>query len=119
MRYASLTAMTVVVATFSTFADDKPAPKRIESGTNMVLAIPAKAGGPRRVRIAAEVCFREGPLELFLCRKNTKEHESVVAADVDARDIHKALLAAGAKVGSPVKYVPKYEPAKGSKILVS
>ena len=74
---------------------------------------------PRRVRIAAEVCFREGPLELFLCRKNTKEHESVVAADVDARDIHKALLAAGAKVGSPVKFVPKYEPAKGSKILVS
>ena len=70
-------------------------------------------------RIAAEVCFREGPLELFLCRKNTKEHESVVAADVDARDIHKALLAAGAKVGSPVKFVPKYEPAKGSKILVS
>jgi hypothetical protein len=119
MRYASLTAITVVVAAFSTSADDNPAPKRIESGKNVVLEIPAKAGEPRRVRIAAEVVFREGPLELFMCRKNTKEHESVVAADVDARDIHKALLAAGAKVGSPVKFVPKYEPAKGSKILVS
>src|SRR5438105_5681545 len=99
-------------------ADDKtPAPKRVEVSKNVVLEIPAE--GPRRVRIAAEVVFREGPLEMLLCRKNTKEHESVLAADVDARDIHKALLAAGAKVGSPVKFQPKYEPAKGSKILVS
>jgi hypothetical protein len=29
------------------------------------------------------------------------------------------LLAAGAKAGSPVKWEPKYSPAKGTKILVS
>lgn len=105
-------------------ARDKPAPpkppappKRVDVGKNIVLEIPAS--GPRRVRIASEVCFREGPLELLLCRKNTKEHEAILAADVDARQIHTALLAAGAKVGSPVKWEPKYQPAKGSKILVS
>src|SRR6478752_160469 len=119
MRANTLTAASVILLTLSAAGQDNPAPKRIESGKNVVLEIPAKAGEPRRVRIAAEVVFREGPLELFMCRKNTKEHESVVAADVDARDIHKALLAAGAKIGSPVKFVPKYEPAKGSKILVS
>jgi hypothetical protein len=98
---------------------DKGGPKRIESGKNVVLEIPAKPTEPRRVRIATEVCFREGPLELLMCRKNTKEHEAILAADVDARQIHTALLAAGAKAGSPVKFAPKYEPAKGSKILVS
>jgi hypothetical protein len=118
------TMLTVAVAlasvALSVSAQDKAAPpKRIESGKNVVLEIPAKAGEPRRVRVAAEVCFREGALELLLCRKNTKEHEAILSADVDARDIHKALLAAGAKAGSPVKFQPKYEPAKGSKILVS
>src|SRR5690606_8325256 len=44
----------------------------------------------RRVWVKAEVCLREGPLEVFLCRKGTKEHESVVAADLDARMIHAA-----------------------------
>jgi len=100
-------------------AQDKAAPKRIDSGKNIVLEIPAKPTEPRRVRIAAEVCFREGPLELLMCRKNTKEHEAILAADVDGRQIHTALLAAGAKAGSSVKFAPKYEPAKGSKILVS
>jgi len=100
-------------------AQDKAAPKRIDSGKNVVLEIPAKPTEPRRVRIAAEVCFREGPLELLMCRKNTKEHEAILAADVDARQIHTALLAAGAKAGNTVKFAPKYEAAKGSKIHVS
>ena len=39
----------------------------------------------RRVLVNAEVCLREGQLELFLCRKQTKEHEAILAADVDAR----------------------------------
>ena len=93
------------------------APKRIPAGKNVVLEIPAD--GPRRVRIAAEVCFREGPLELLMCRKFTKEHEAILAADIDARDVHKALLAAGAKAGSPVQFQPQYKAASGSRILVN
>src|SRR6185503_12458623 len=37
-----------------------------------------------RVGIAAEVCLREGPLEQFLCKKGTKEHEAIVRVDMDA-----------------------------------
>jgi hypothetical protein len=111
-----LVAATIVVLPVS--GQDKSAtPKRIETGKNVVLEIPTE--GPRRVRVAAEVSFREGPIELLLCRKNTKEHEAILAADVDARHIHTALLAAGAKPGSPVKFAPKYAPASGTKIRVS
>jgi len=90
--------------------------KRVTLGKNVVLEI---QGDQRRVLVQAEVCFREGPLELFLCRRNTKEHESVVSADIDARQVHLALIAAGAKEGSPVKFEPKYQPATGSTIKIT
>jgi hypothetical protein len=94
-----------------------PAPevKKTLLGPNVYLEVQGKR---RRVLISAEVCLRRGALELFLCRKDSKEHEAIVHADVDARDVHKALLAAGADAGSPVKYVPKYAPARGTKIKV-
>src|SRR5262245_40056292 len=79
--------------------------KTVEIGKNVFLEV---KGDTRRVLVPAVVCFREGPLEALLCRKETKEHEAVVAADVDARLIHAALLAAGAKVGTPVQFEPKY-----------
>lgn len=72
----------------------------------------------RRVLVNAEVCLRKGQLELLLCRKHTKEHEAILAADVDARIIHAALNAAGAKEGSPVRWAPKYRPASGTTIKV-
>lgn len=77
------------------------------------------ADGRRRVHVLAEVCLREGPLEVLLCRTNTKEHESILRADVDARDIHTALIAAGAKYGTTVRFVPEYKPATGDVIKVS
>lgn len=81
--------------------------------------------GSMRVLVAAEVCLREGLLEVFLCKKNTKEHESILRVDMDARFIHAALVAAGAKVGKPVQFVnvktgeADYKPASGQKIRVS
>src|SRR5215471_8159113 len=36
-----------------------------------------------RIGLASEVCLREGPLEVFLCKKGTKEHESIVRIDAD------------------------------------
>lgn len=77
------------------------------------------ADGKRRVHILAEVCFREGQLEVFLCRNNTKEHESIVHTPLDGREIHVALIAAGAKFGSTVKFAPVYKPATGDTIKVS
>jgi hypothetical protein len=78
-----------------------------------------KPDGTRRVHVLAEVCLREGPLEVFLCKWKTKEHESILSADLDVRDIHFALIAAGAKPGSTVRFVPRYKPATGSEIKVT
>ena len=83
------------------------------------------ADGTRRVHLMTEVCLREGPLEVFLCKFNTKEHESILHVDADARDIHLALIAANAKPGTPVQYVdpktgkPDYKLPTGTTIKVT
>jgi hypothetical protein len=77
-----------------------------------------------RVGVVAEVCLREGPLEQFLCKKGTKEHEAIVRVDMDAELVHLAVLATGAKPGTPTGFIdPKTEEAKytaatGSKVKV-
>jgi hypothetical protein len=76
-------------------------------------------GNMRRVHLLAAVCLREGPLEVLVCKLGTKEHESILHVDADAREIHFALVAAGGVPGSPVRFVPEYVPASGSKIKVS
>ena len=38
----------------------------------------------------AGVCLRDGLLELSLCKQFTKEHEAVLHADADARQVHAA-----------------------------
>jgi hypothetical protein len=92
--------------------------KKTPVGQNVFLEV---QGDRRRVLVNAEVCLRRGEyrLEGLLCKKNTKEHEYVLDADVDARDIHTALLAAGAKPGSPVQFDPRYVPASGDVIKVT
>ncbi len=80
-------------------------------------------GNRRRVLVETTVCLREGGLECLLCRRFSKEHESILATQADARDIHAALLAAGAKPGSPVQYVEKngevvIVPPTGSRIKI-
>ncbi len=77
-----------------------------------------------RVGIVAEVCLREGPLEQFLCKKGTKEHEAIVRDDLDAELVHLAIIAAGAKPGTPTGFIDpkteeaKHTPATGSKVKV-
>jgi hypothetical protein len=75
-------------------------------------------GDKRTVHVDAVVCLREGPLEQLLTRKETKEHEAILAADVDARDIHQALILAKAEPGSTVKFDPKFTPPTGTTIKV-
>lgn len=64
-----------------------------------------------------EVCLREGPLEMFACPRNTKEHESVVVVDAIPGMVHAGLEAVGAKAGSPASFNP-YRPATGTRIAV-
>lgn len=78
-----------------------------------------------RVGIVGEVCLREGPLEQFLCKKGTKEHEAIVRVDMDAELVHLAIIAAGGKPGTPTGFFDpkteeaKHTPATGSKVNVS
>ena len=83
------------------------------------------AGGEKRVLFEAEVILPEAALlEVFCCRKEMKEHEAIVRVDLDARLIHAALIAAGAKAGKPVQFVnpktmePEYKPASGQTMKV-
>lgn len=70
----------------------------------------------RMVAVDGRVCLRQGPLEMFACPQKTKEHEAVVALNSDAMTVHAALLAVGAKSGSPVQFAPEYKPATGTRI---
>jgi hypothetical protein len=64
------------------------------------------------------VCFREGPLEMFACPHQTKEHESVVAVYSSAQSVHAALLGLGAEKGEPVRFLPEFRPPTGTQIEV-
>lgn len=72
----------------------------------------------KRVLLKTKVCLTRGPLEMFLCLKQTKEHESILSIDSEAYTIHGGLVALGAKEGQPVKFSPEYSPPSGDKIEV-
>ena len=78
-------------------------------------------GAHRRVIVAAQVCLRSGEygLECFLCRRGSKEHESILQTAANAQIIHAALLAAGANEGSPVQFMPQFKSPTGTAIKVS
>jgi hypothetical protein len=73
----------------------------------------------KRVVLDGVVCLREGNLEMFACLRGTKEHESVVAVETKAFIVHAALIAVGAKPGSPAKFQPQYEQATGTPIDIT
>ncbi|HKI36522.1 MAG TPA: YdjY domain-containing protein [Gemmataceae bacterium] len=90
--------------------------KKVPAGKNVSLLI---QGDKRSVQVETVVCLREGALEQLLTRKGAKEHEAILAADIDARDLHKALLLTGAEPGSPVQYQPKFKAPTGPTVKVS
>jgi hypothetical protein len=104
-------------------AEAKSEHKALQKDKSLILE--TKPDGTKRVLVAAEVCLREGPLEMFVCKKHSKEHESIMTMEVKAEFVHTALLAAGAKSGAPVQFVdpktgePDYKPASGAKIKIS
>lgn len=105
-------------------------PKNTVAALNPEKTLFAELSGPEgkktvvRIGLACEVCLREGPLEVFLCKRGTKEHEAIVRLDADARLVHLALKTAGAEPGKPTQFIdpkteePKWKPATGSKINV-
>lgn len=72
----------------------------------------------RRLVLRARVALQDGVLEHLLCRKGTKEHESILATEAPARIIHAGLLLTDATPGHPVKFQPAFEPPSGPAIAI-
>ena len=100
----------------SSSKDEKSGVKQVPVGKNVILEV---EGDKKRVLVQAVVCLRDGLLEQLMTKKQTKEHEAILAADVDARHIHAALLAAGLKPGSTVKFSPKFASPTGPQINIT
>ena len=73
-----------------------------------------RAGG--RVVLDGRVCLREGPLEMFACLEQTKEHESIVSVRTMAFAVHAALVAVGAEAGGVAQFDPEFRPPHGDEI---
>lgn len=71
-----------------------------------------------KVVLLGTICLREGLLEFFACRAQSKEHESIVSIDVKPYLIHAALLVIGAKKGEPARFDPEFVPPSGEEIEV-
>src|SRR5262249_19827944 len=97
-------------------SDEQPAEiKRKEIFKNIVLET---QGDTRRVRVNTEVCLREGLLEQLVTKKRQKEHEAILAADIDARHLHVALTLCGAEPGKPVQFRPKLVAPTGTTVKI-
>ena len=72
----------------------------------------------KRLLLKTKLCLKMGVLEMLLCGKQTKEHESILTIDAEANVIHAGLLALGAKPGRPVKFQPEYSPPQGQRIEI-
>ena len=105
----------IAVIPFSGGAAPEEKTKRVVVGPGVVLEI---EGTKRRVIVEAKVVLRKGVLEGLLTRAKKKEHEFILAADVDARHIHTALETASAKAGKPVVFAPVFQAPTGSTVRV-
>src|SRR5262249_50282759 len=126
--HAALVGITSLFALAACAQNDGPSPKepgkkdppleakKVPVGKNVTLEV---RGDQRRVIIDPYVCSRQGQLEQLLTRKRTKEHEAILAADIDAREVHTALTLAKAQEGSPVQFRPKFVPASGTVIKIT
>jgi hypothetical protein len=63
------------------------------------------------------IAQREAQLEMFACPSGTKEHESIISVFSKSQLVHAALLAIGAKPGSPAAFEP-FRPASGTTVRV-
>jgi hypothetical protein len=97
-----------------TLSKDPPGMKRLQPDADVWI-------DPKNKRVVMDgvVCLRAGTLEMLACLKGTKEHEAVIAVDTKAFAVHAALLAVGAKAGTPVRFQPTYQPATGTPIDIT
>src|ERR1700683_1020084 len=90
--------------------------KQVAVGRNVHVEIENKK--VVRVVVRAYVCLRKGSLEHLLTRRHCKEHEAILAADIDGRDLHTGLLLAGVEPGKPIDFRPKEVPPSGTAVKI-
>jgi hypothetical protein len=103
----------------STFPQEEVVKKRIktvEAGRNIFVEVEDRK--VVRALVQAKVCLREGSLEHLLTRRRCKEHEAILAADIDARDLHRALLLLGLREGKPIIFEPREIPPSGPAVRI-
>lgn len=96
-------------------AKPEPERKKAEIKKNIFLET---QGDKRRVLVNSVVCNRKTMLEQLLTKKGQKEHEAILSADIDARDLHAVLMVAGAEPGSTVVFQPKFKAPTGTTIKI-
>jgi biopolymer transport protein ExbD len=99
MRRFSLALVTIVLATGVSQAAESPsAPEVAVIKTLPGIVVDLKA---KEVRLEGIVCLQKGALELLICSKGTREHESVVVVQAKPSHVTFALSLLGLGRGQP------------------
>ena len=78
----------------------------------------------REVIVDAAVSLKKGALEFLLCKRGTKDYESLLSTDVNPSSIHAALLMLGLAPGKPARWVnragkePVFVPPEGAELEI-
>jgi hypothetical protein len=88
--------------------EQKEEPKAKLSDDGTVLELPGVKVmlKEKYVDVDAKVCLTDGLLELAVCAKDTKNHESVFSLETKAELVHAALLLINVKPGNPAMRKP-------------
>lgn len=74
-----------------------------------------------RIEVDAKVVLRKGPLELFACSPQTREHESIVITKPRPLHLFQAMGLIGLEPGTPVRYnkdKERWDPPTGSAVRI-
>jgi hypothetical protein len=94
---------------------DKTAKEPVSLNKEGTVLLDAKA---KKLIINSEIALREGMLEMLLCKRQTKEHESILAFEGKAYIVHAGLVALGIDPGKPVTFDPEYVAPQGPKLKI-
>ncbi len=132
MRYGICLYILLALCCVPSCAEDNSQKKKNQTPASQpapmpgVLKLPHMTVHPasRRIVLQAEACQSQYGLEFFLCRRNTKEYESLLRTDARGVDLHAALLAMGLTPGKPARWTgigpdAKFMPPQGPELKIT
>src|SRR5919107_1542201 len=103
---AGLLAASPLASPASPAQPAKPAKPQAKAGELPLVRFDAEK---KQVRVECEALRVEGPLEFFLCRAMTAEHEAVLRSKALPSHVHFEMLAIGLKPGAPLTFIEETE----------